>query len=86
MSGKIGVRLQELGFRYTTTSAAKVCAFTRFDVKLCKVLDLTFYLGNHMFPSVILTFLLEVRLVSGAVHHLGDLVSGRQVHPAYGIV
>ena len=39
-----------------------------------------------MFPSVILTFLLEVRLVSGAVHQLGDLVSGRQVHPAYGIV
>ena len=39
-----------------------------------------------MFPSVILTFLLEVRLVSGAVHQLGDLVSGRQVHPAHGIV
>ena len=39
-----------------------------------------------MFPSVILTFLLEIRLVSGAVHQLGDLVSGRQVHPAYGIV
>ena len=39
-----------------------------------------------MFPSVILTFLLEVRLVSGAVHQRGDLVSGRQVHPAHGIV
>ena len=39
-----------------------------------------------MFPSVILTFLLEVRLVSGAVHQLGDLVSGRQVHPAHWIV
>ena len=63
-----------------------MCTFTRFDVKLRKVLDLTFYLGNHMFPSVILTFLLEIRLVSDAVHQLGDLVSGRQVHPAYGIV
>ena len=39
-----------------------------------------------MFPSVFLTFLLEIRLVSGAVHQLGDLVSGRQVHPAHGIV
>merc|ERR1712156_676030 len=35
-----------------------------------------------MFPSVILTFFLEVRLVSGAVHQRGDLVSGRQVHPS----
>ena len=32
LSGKIGVRLQESGFRDTTTFAAKVCTFICSDV------------------------------------------------------
>ena len=52
VSGKIGVRLQESSFRDTTTFAAKVCTFTRSDVKLHKLHIRPHFLFGQSYVSI----------------------------------